>query len=218
MPGRRFPYLILPDMQILKILVAAALVGCGGSGAERLEGHSPSDSVPGGVGDAAPEVIDSVLPGNEALDHFRADIAEVPTELRGVASSPEALLGEVLDILAAHDTAGFERIALDRAEFAYLYYPSSPLSRAPYQLPPELAWFRMQQENRIGVLRMLREMGGSRLRGAELVCLDTPTMQGRNRIWTACRVRTAGGEDLRLFGALIERNGRWKVITFANDF
>lgn len=205
-------------MKIERMTLLVALLASGACGGERLEGHPPADAVTDSVPVTPAQVVDSVLPADEALARFRADIRDIPAGLRGAAESPQALLAEILDLLATSDTAGFERIALDRAEFAYLYYPSSPLARAPYELPPELAWFRLRQENRIGVLRMLREMGGSRHPDAELVCPENPVMQSENRIWTGCRVRTADGEEVGLFGALLEREGLWKVISFANDY
>src|SRR3712207_7674926 len=35
------------------------------------------------------------------------------------------------------DTTALRDLALSRAEFAYLYYPESPLSRRPYEEPPD---------------------------------------------------------------------------------
>ena len=166
-------------------------------------------------------VVDSVLPMPVMLERFRADIPVAPDSLRNGASSPEALVGEVLRRVEASDTLGLERLAVDRAEFAYLYYESSPLSRPPYELPPAVMWFRQQQENRIGALRLLRELGGRPLGPWVLVCEEAPVTQGENRVWSGCRVRVGPGEssrDLRLFGAILERDGRFKVLSFGNDY
>ena len=167
--------------------------------------------------DAAPQVVDSIVPIPVALERFRADIPVAPDSLRNGASSPEALVGEVLSRVEASDTLGLERLAVDRAEFAYLYYESSPLSRPPYELPPAVMWFRQQQENRIGALRLLRELGGRPLGAWVLVCEEAPVAQGENRVWSGCRVRL-GSRELRLFGAILERDGRFKVLSYGNDF
>ena len=85
------------------------------------------------------------------------------------------------------------------------------------ELPPELAWFRLDQENRIAMRRVLRELSGSDLRGAELHCPQPATLQGQNRIHAGCVVRLPVGE-MRLFGSLVERDGVVKVLSWANDF
>src|SRR5690606_37536675 len=92
--------------------------------------------------ESAAAVVDSIIPIPVALERFRADIDRLPTDLIGGTGSIEALTRRVVELLAASDTSGFEAIALDRAEFAYLYYEDSPLAQPPYELPPELTWFR----------------------------------------------------------------------------
>ncbi len=128
----------------------------------------------------------------------------------------------VVDALAANDTAAFEALAVDRAEWAWLYFPSSTVARPPYELPPALAWFQLQERSRRGVLRALRELGGHRLDFSGYACAPEPNQEGENRLWTGCAVAIArdGGDPvtLRLFGAILERNGRFAVLSFTNDF
>ena len=45
-------------------------------------------------------------------------------------------------------------------EFADLYYPVSPYSRAPYHQPPQLAWSLIQNPSTDGLTKLLRTMGG----------------------------------------------------------
>ena len=188
----------------------ALFAGCD---AADLEGRDGREAVA-----AAPAVVDSVIPVAEALERFRADLAAAPDDFEGGHDSPEALVRAVLDRLAAGDTTGFEPLAVDRAEFAWLVYPESPMSKLPYELPPALMWFRLQQENRIGVLRMLRELGGREYGSFALRCPQEAVTEGANRVLGGCTVRLGEGEERRLFGALVERGGRWKVLSFANDF
>src|SRR5690606_29048240 len=126
-----------------------------------------------------------------------ADIDRLPTDLIGGTGSIEALTRRVVELLAASDTSGFEAIALDRAEFAYLYYEDSPLAQPPYELPPELTWFRQQQASRTGVLRALREFGGRALRPVDAACDSGPAVQGENRIWSTCWAEVAVDGVLR---------------------
>jgi hypothetical protein len=203
-------------MAMLPLLLTVA-VGAAGCGPEGLEGGQAD---PAG-GAAAGVVVDSVVPIPVALERFRADLGPPPARLTGGMESAEAVARAIVGLVEAEDTLGFEAIALDRAEFAYLYYESSPLSRAPYELPPALMWFQLQQGNRTAVLRLLRELGGKRLDFEALACDPTPTDLGANLLWGGCRVRLRVDGDpreLRLFGALLERDGALKVLSFANDF
>ena len=164
--------------------------------------------------------MDSVIPIAEALDRFRADLRE-PTGLHG-PESRDALVRELIDALRESDTLALEHIAVTRAEWAWLYYPTNELSRSPYELPPALAWFQLQETNRKGALRALREFGGRTLRYDGYQCAADPTVEGENRIWTRCTVSLGrDGEapvTFRLFAAILERDGNFAFLSYANDF
>lgn len=183
------------------------LAGCAPDAAD---GREPREDRPVAV-------IDSVIPIDEALARFRADLPP-PGGFSGGAGSAEALVRRIADLLAAHDTAGFEALALNQAEFAYLYYELNPLAAPPYELPPALMWFQLQQQNRTGVFRMLREFGGREFSEVELVCEREARDEGENRVLPGCRVRLDDAPPLRLFGGLVERDGVWKVVSFSGEF
>jgi hypothetical protein len=52
-------------------------------------------------------------------------------------------------------------------------------------------------------------------------CDAEPTIQGENRIWGGCTatMREGGGAPVtaKLFGAILERGGRFKILSYAND-
>lgn len=194
------------------VIVLGFLAGCGPTD---LEGGSQSGQ-PAEI--PATAVVDSALPIDVMLERFRADLPEETTAFEAGHESPEALVREMLDLLTTADTTGFERLAINRGEFAWLVYPASPMSRPPYELPPALMWFRAQQENRIGVLRMLRDLGDREYPSFALRCPAEPASEGDNRMLGGCTVRLGEDEERRLFGTLVERDGRWKVLSFANDF
>lgn len=108
---------------------------------------------------------------------------------------------------------------LSRAEFAWLYYPSSPMARPPYELPPALMWFRLQGESEKGASRLLRERAGGSLGYVGHRCGE-PRVEGANRLYPSCEVRrvTAAGDTVteRLFGLIIERGSAYKFISYAN--
>jgi hypothetical protein len=195
------------------LLLLAVLTACEGRTA-------PADSV-GAADEPKTTVVDSVLPMDVALDRFRADLAE-PDRLRSGADSRDALVRSVVDALAASDTAAFEALAVNRAEWAWLYFPWSAVAKPPYELPAALAWFQAQERNRRGVLRALRDLGGHALNLRGYTCDPEPAREGANRIWTGCAVTLSrdGGDPvtLRLFGGLLERDGRFAVLSYSNDF
>jgi hypothetical protein len=171
--------------------------------------------------DEVVHVVDSVIPMDVALGRFRADLSE-PSGLHSGAASRDELVSRMVQALESNDTTAFEGLAVDRAEWAWLYFPTNVLSKPPYELPPALAWFQLQEANRKGVLRALRELGGHEIDYRGYECSAEPTVEGDNRLWTGCRVTLArdGTEQvtLRLFGSILERDGRFAVLTFDNDF
>jgi hypothetical protein len=169
---------------------------------------------------SVPARVDSVLPVDESLRRFRADIAEAPTALTGGSTSREALVRSFVQALERSDTLALASLVLTRAEFAYLYYPSSPLAAPPYQLPPSLMWFQLQENNRKAGAALLAKRGGMHLEYVGHDCAASER-QGANTIWSRCRVlrrSSNGGErSERLFGTILERNGRYEFVGLSNE-
>lgn len=192
------------------LLVLLAACG-GGTPPDELASADPSVT----------HVVDSIIPIGEALARFREGLTE-PTGLGGGADTRDDLVSMVVHALEAQDTVAFERLAVDRAEWAWLYYPTNVLSKPPYELPPALAWFQLQETNRRGVLRALRELGGRQLHYEGYTCRPEPAVENDNRVWTGCRLtlRRDGGDpvSLPLFGSILERHGRFAVLSYDNDF
>lgn len=172
---------------------------------------------------AAPRtgVVDSVLPMPVMLARFREGLPR-PNALRSGVDSRDALVERVVVALQRSDTMAFEKLGVNRAEFAWLYFPTSINAFPPYELPPALAWFQLQEANRKGVLRALRELGGRALDYRGYTCADEPKVEDRNRLWTGCTVTLAvdGGPPtpIKLFSAVLERDARFAVLSYANDF
>ena len=163
-------------------------------------------------------VIDSILPPGEALSRFRADLPEADT-LRGGGESIDALVRRFTAALSRRDTAELNAMLLDRAEFAWLYYPDSKISKPPYEAPPDLLWAQLLATSDEGAKRLLNSFGGG-THSVHSVSCPAPSMEGLNRLHEACVVRlttgAAVGEPSRLFGTILERDGRFKFVGFAN--
>lgn len=166
-------------------------------------------------------VVDSALPMSVLLDRFRSDIPKVD-QLRSEILSRDTLIRRVVSAIASSDTAALQQLAVNRAEYAWLYFPTTKVSKPPYEAPPAFAWFQVEEKNRRGVLRALRELGGRRVELRGYHCDEQPTIEAENRMWTGCEVSIArDGQapvNLRLFGAILERGGRFEVLSYQNDF
>ena len=81
----------------------------------------------------------------------------------------------------------------------------------------------MTAENSKGVERVLQRYGGQPLVFERLTC-DADTLQmlrGPTKLWGPCRVRYRTADSTltrQLFGSMIERNGRVKLVSYNNEF
>ena len=168
-------------------------------------------------------VVDSILPVNEELRRFRSAVGGTAVaELRNASSTREALVKRFVEDLAALDSADLEAMLMGAREFADLVYPESPYTHPPDRQAPGLVWNQIQNPNRSGLTRLVRRLGGQPLKYEGYTCNSTPDRQGHNLIWTGCVVRLAeaNGEirPRRLFGSILEREGRFKVVSYANEY
>lgn len=167
---------------------------------------------------AAGGVVDSILPVGEALQRFRAAIPRVDT-LSGASRSKEALVERLAKDLAARDSADLSAMIMTQAEFAWLFYEESPLSKPPYEAPPGLLYGQLLTASDKGARDLLARLGGSAVRVSGLDC-PAPEIEGRNRLYKRCTVTFAapGKKPLsgNLFGTILERDGRFKLLSYAN--
>lgn len=166
----------------------------------------------------AEETVDSVVPRAVALERFRAGLPAT-TGLAGGEASRDALVRAFVAAVEAADTAKLVRLAMTRAEFAYLYYPTNPEGLPPYDLSPGLMWTLLETRHRQGLFHLLEERAGRPLHAAGYRCDGTARRQGENQIVGPCviRRREAGGViEEQLFGLIIERGGRFKFVSLSN--
>jgi hypothetical protein len=165
-------------------------------------------------------IVDSALPPEEAMRRFREGLPVV-TRLEHGARSRDALVQRFARAVERRDTADVRAMVLSRAEFAHLYFPSSALSRPPYQQPPALAWFLILANSQKGISRVFERHAGRPLGLRSYACKEPPRRDGENVVWDGCRLQLdSSGRVLtrRLFGSIIERDGRYKFLSYANDY
>ena len=195
--------------------VIAALLALVSAACEGAEEGARAVPAPAGM------VVDTVHPPEEALQRFRDATPARATALEGGETSVEALVARWVRAVESHDTAAIRRLVIDRAEYAWLYYPETAFSARPLYQPPELFWFRMQAGSEKGIVRVLRRLGGRGLGYTGVRCPSPPRIEGANRIHEYCEVRyrsEGGDQSAILFGGILERDGRFKFIGYGNQF
>jgi hypothetical protein len=167
----------------------------------------------------ARSTVDSIVPRDEALRRFQSESPRVE-RLQGGETSRDAVLAAYVRALATRDTAAIARLAIDRAEFAWLYYPTAPQGLPPYDVEPGLLWFLLSSRSDKGARRALTVYGGQRFKVLRQDCGQTGAREGGNTIWGPCTVRwiAENGDtgSTQLLGQIIERDGRYKVLSYSN--
>lgn len=168
-------------------------------------------------------VVDSAIAPEEMLRRFRTGLDTVIRLDSNAAPSRDLLLDRFVSAVAARDTVALRKLRLSAAEFAWLYYPSTQYLRPPYETAPDILWRLMSARSQSGMLRLVARVGGAPIRLVRYGCEAQPKVEGRNRLFEQCsvRYRRAAGDSVeqrRLFGSIIARDGRYKFVSYANDF
>lgn len=219
--------------RFLIVLTAVALVGCDRRDVVRSAQAVTVDSVPHAARLEAERarqdsivrsrpgyIIDSILPVEAEIRRFQATIPSRPTAFANGATSRSALVSSFVRALERNDTTALARLVIDRAEFGYLIYPTSPNAAPPYRQSPSLIWMTRAASNDKSLTRLFARFGGKPLGYHGFTCADSIDRQGANTLWSGCIVRfspTAGETSrLRLFGTIVERAGQYKFLSLNN--
>lgn len=168
-------------------------------------------------------VVDSVRSPEEELRRFREMLGGPQTvRLAGGSVSRDALVHRLIEAVANRDTAELRTMVLNAREFADLVYPSSMYAQPPYQQPVGLLWMQISNPSVSGFKRLLARRGGFRFSLEGYRCDPKPRREGKNTLWSGCVLRLSapglGTATERWFGSIIERDGQFKFISYANQF
>ena len=161
------------------------------------------------------------LPIHADLTLFQSELPRQAHDLgTHAAASRDALFDQFVRAVEDSNAAVLRSLRLDVAEFAYLYYPPSRYTRAPYELPPATLWLLIEQNGLKGEARVLQHYGGRSLNVNGYRCEDEPRTEGPNRLWEHCLLERADDTGQRfqerLFGSILERDGKFKFVSIAN--
>lgn len=196
------------------MLASLCAVACGGGQQEGEGAHTAAVAAPSSDG-----VVDSIFPMPVMLARFQAEAGPRPAGLGTRAStSRDELVARFVDAVQDSSVSALRELRLDMAEYVYLYFPDSHMSREPYRQPPSIGWMLTEQNGMKGEARVLREYGGRPLGFEGYTCPAEPAIEGANTLWRDCTVRLARRTGpIRLFGTIIERAGRYRFVSIAND-
>ncbi len=197
--------------------LALVMAACAGEKPAPADRNTPS--LPVRPISTTPTHVDSVVPRTVALERFQRESRHV-TALSGGATSRDDLVHRFTRAVESRDTASLRRLVLSRAEFAFLYYPTSAQGMPPYDLSPDLMWFMLVERSNRGVAALLAERAGRPLAVTGYRCLGDSTVEGKNRLWGPCLLRRVQAPsdtvEERLFGPILERDGRYKFVSYSN--
>ena len=164
-----------------------------------------------------------MLPVEEEIRRFRAAVGgEAVADFQDASDSREELVRRFVRDLAAADTLDLMRAEISPREFVDLLYPTSPNTHPPYRQSPAFVWMQISAQSASGLSRLVHRRAPQRLSYRSHQCDPKPEVQGANRLWLRCTLRlvSPAGDTTtqRLFGTIVERRGRFKFVSYANQF
>jgi hypothetical protein len=141
--------------------------------------------------------------------------------LANTFDSAEALTQAVLSAIAANDRVRLLDLALSESEFRELVWPELPTSRPERNVPLDYAWGQLKQNSDGFLQQTLARYGGKPLRFVRLNFTGETTQYQSFRVMRDSEVVATddSGRDLvlRLFGAVLVKDGRYKVFSYVVD-
>jgi hypothetical protein len=136
-------------------------------------------------------------------------------------ASPEALARAVLDAVAQRDVEALRMLALNKEEFEEHVWPELPAARPERNLTANYVWGDLQQKSNIMLRAMLAAHGGKRYELTGIRFLGETTAYASFRVHreSELSVKQDGGDEqqIRLFGSMIEKAGKYKVFSYVNQ-
>lgn len=144
-----------------------------------------------------------------------------PAPLPNSRESPEALSRAVLAAIEARDADALRSLALTREEFFDRIWPELPAARPERNLSPSFVWGDLNQKSNISLRDTLSAHGGRTYEFVSIRFLGETTQYDSYRVQreSELTVKEPSGTErqIRLFGSMIEKGGRYKVFSYVID-
>lgn len=199
------------------IALCVALVGSGAKShpvvaSKNNKGGLPVSATP----PESPKVeVDPFLPISSA-----AAKAKGPRRLANTHPDSESLARKFLAALAGKDIEAIKAMRLTEQEFCNYVWHDLPSSRLP-NVSCDWAWNQATIKSLSGLGEMLRDHQGRRYeflslrfaKGTEVY----PSYKVHKETWLRVRDENGGEQELRLFGSILEMDGKFKLFSFVVD-
>ena len=162
-----------------------------------------------------------LAPALVLLSIVSASCNTTPTRLAAAQASAPELAQAVLAALERRDLTSLRAVALDEQEFRDEVWPELPSARRERNLPFSYVWGELRQKSEAGLAQTLASHGGQHYDLIAVRFLDDTTQYKSYLVHRKAELTvkdTAGTQtQLRVFGSVLEKNGRFKVFSYVVD-
>lgn len=135
--------------------------------------------------------------------------------------STEALSRAVLAAVEKRDAGALLALAINKEEFAEHVWPELPAARPERNLSPSFVWADLRQKSNVTLRDTLAAHGGKKYEFIGVRFLGETTQYDSYRVHreSELTVKDQGGVErqMRVFGSVIEMDGRHKVFSYVID-
>jgi len=135
--------------------------------------------------------------------------------------SVDDLARAVLQAIERRDIDELHALALNKEEFTAQVWPELPAARPERNLSPAFVWGDLNQKSNIMLRETLLEHGGKKYQLVRVRFLGRTTPYPSYVVHRESEVTVTDAEgherQMRLFGSVIERAGRFKVFSYVID-
>lgn len=145
-----------------------------------------------------------------------------PVLFEHTLESPEGVARAVLKGFNSRDIAGLQQLAITEHEFRKFVWPKLPASRPGRNIPWDYVWNDLQGKSTMQLQARVHEwqpLVGAIVVDVEFTGETTDYETFRVRRKSAVTIRTPDGNETRhrLFGSIVEQDGRYKVFSYVAD-
>jgi hypothetical protein len=135
--------------------------------------------------------------------------------------SVETLSRDVLTAIEKRDADALRLLALNKEEFEEHVWPELPAARPERNLSVNFVWGDLNQKSSVTLRDTLAAHGGKKYEFRSIRFLGETTQYDSYRVHreSELTVKDADGTErqLRVFGSVIEKSGRYKVFSYVID-
>jgi hypothetical protein len=139
--------------------------------------------------------------------------------LAGTHDSARSLAQAVVAAVARADRAALQSLAVSESEYRDHVWPSLPAARPERNLPFSYVWGDTAQKSAGGLSTVLSQYGGQELTFVDVRFEGVTAYDGFriHRDPTFDVTLASGQQSLKLSGSFVEKDGRWKVLSYLID-